>query len=127
MVYGGLLVFIGLSVLATSAIGPDPDGVTSSINTLLLILGVNLLSHEWQRADARSRGRRFRRSTRVLTLVFPPAGITLYLLRTRRWQSAARALFLMASGILAVVIASNAVGDWLEARGIFPLEVSEDQ
>lgn len=126
-IYVGLLILLAAGVLIDAAIGPGSDGVTSAINNAMVLIGSTLLAYAWQREDARSQGRRLTLPSRLMTLLFAPVGLAIYLFRARSWKPALAHCLVIATGILVVFVLASSLGDWLVARGVFPLETANDR
>ena len=78
-------------------------------NDAAQMIGVITLCLFWESADAQRIGARHRGSARLLTILLPPLGTTVYLFQTRAWPKALKAGVLFWGGLIAVAFVTDEI------------------
>ena len=101
LIYLALAVFISIGVVLDVIFWPyGASGMTW--NDFVQLIGILFLAYWWQAEDAIVLGKERSTLSKVMTLLFVPAGLAIYLFQTREWPNALAALALFLGGIVAV-------------------------
>lgn len=108
-VYAAFLGFIAIGVLIDWYIwrGALPP---FSLNDIVQMIGILLLTAWWQIEDATMHGYERGRAARILTIVFVPVGLAIYLFQTRPWSRAGAIFIGYLGGAVVAVIAADLLG-----------------
>lgn len=119
-IYVGLLAFVAFGIVVDFWIWPSSVHTSLTANDIVQMAGFLFLCCWWEIEDAAIRGGRPSSLARVFTILVAPIGLAIYFYQSRRWKSATVGFVAFLLGIVATVIVTTMICDWLSANGVLP-------
>ncbi len=106
-IYVLLVLFISAGVLIDSYIWPKGVPSNFTANDFIQLVGIIVLSWQWQLADAKERGITRSHLSAVATIIFVPIGTAIYLFQSRTWTAATLTFCAYWGGIVLAILLSS--------------------